>query len=452
MNMELYVLGPAFGLPSIDAECIATVALLRLRFEAGWTIISTHDQSRHLPYLKDGDEYIEGYRNITRHITRLSGSNISNLDAKQRADAIALSSFILSHAQILLDISLYVSYENYCATRSAFTKILPWYANYIIPPTRRNAARTRTEHLGISSIDVDDVHEDLSNKPPGFGEAEKEKSFEPETQKRASLLLPQRSTVSGLLRRPEHSAVFKLHTLAANCFEPLQDMLGKSEYFLGRAEMTEVDCLAYGYLSLMLYPDMPQRWLRSTLKKKYAKLVSFVERMHKELHMGTKVEDVMALAEYKDEQGNVSRRKDLGITLPWSQPAPAGVIDAASTISTDLISRIPFFGSSTAIITSPPTDRGILQRYFPALLATTATTVGLLGYYMFASGLLTWPHGEELQIFGRKRLSDYGHLGAALAGMSLLGRQAAQHDGLFQQDNDSVPTGVEVELEHDGVP
>jgi sorting and assembly machinery component 37 len=121
-------------------------------------------------------------------------------------------------------------------------------------------------------------------------------------------------------------------------------------------------------------------------------------------------------------------------------------------ISTDLISRIPLLGSTTALVTYPPTNRSFVQRYFPAFLATTATTLGLVGYYVFATGLLTWPHGDELQIFGRKRLADYGHLGAALAGMSLLGRPAAQNDGLFQQSNDNIPIGVEVELENDGAP
>ena len=450
--MELYILGPAFGLPSIDAECIAAVALLKARVETAWTIIPTHDQSRRLPHLRQNGQYVEGFQKISRHISELSDSRPSSLDAKQKPDATALSSFITWHAQILLDISLYVSYENYLVTRSAFTKILPWYANYIIPPARRNAARTRTEHLGISSIDVDDVHEDISNKPQGIADVGKEKSFEPETQKRASLLLPSRNTVSGLLRRPEHSAVFKLHALAQNFFEPLQDMLGDSDYFLGRSEMSEMDCLAYGYLSLMLYPDLPQSWLRTTLQKKYAKLVAFAERMHRELGTETNAEGVMALADCKDEQNVNAARQKQGMALPWSQPATSTVVDAASTISLDLFSRIPFFGASTSIITSSPTKRSFLQQHFPALFAATAATLSLCGYYAFATGLLVWPHGEELHIIGRKRLSDYGHLGAALAGMSLMGRSAAQNDGLFQQDNDRVPMGVEVEVENDGVP
>ena len=450
--MELHILGPAFGLPSIDAECNAAVALLRLRIETEWTIVPTHDQTRRLPYLRDGDECIEGFRNISRHVSNGFGEKRPQLEPKQQADVTALSSFILSHAQTLLDISLYVSADNYSTTRSAFTKILPWYANYMIPPARRNAARTRTDHLGINSIDVDDVHEDLSNKPPGFGDAGKEKSFEPETQKRASLLLPQRSTVSGLLRRREHSAVFKLHALADNFFEPLQDTLGDSEYFLGRGEMSEVDCLAYGYLSLMFYPDLPQSWLKSTLKKKYGKLVRFLERMHRGLQMPMKVEHVMALAECTNEQQVIAKRKDSGMTLPLTPPATTSIVDIASTVLSDLLSRIPLLGSSTTIITSQPTKHSFLQQHSPAIFAATATTLGLVGYYAFTTGLLAWPHGQELHIFGRKRLADYGHLGAVLAGMSLVGRQATRGDGMVVQESANVPIGVEVEVEKDGPP
>ncbi len=450
--MELHILGPAFGLPSIDAECNAAVALLRLRSETDWTLIPTHDQTRHLPYLRDGDNFVEGYRNISRHISNQAGNRARQLQPKQQADATALASFIFSHAQTLLDISLYVSADNYSTTRSAFTKILPWYSNYILPPARRNAARTRTNHLGINSIDVDDVHEDLSNRPPGLGDVGKEKSFESKTQERASLLLPSRNTVSGLLRRREHSAVFKLHALADNFFEPLQEMLGENEYFLGRGEMSEVDCLAYGYLSLMIYPDLPHSWLKTTLKTKYVKLVQFVDRMHQRLQIQTKVEDVMVLAYCTNEQEVVAKRKRNNMTLPWTTPASTTIVDAASIVSSDLSSRIPLLGSSTTITTSPPTKYSYLQQHFPTIIAATATTLGLLGYYAFATGLLEWPRGQELQIFGRKRFSDYGHLGAALAGMSMIGRQVTRSHGMVEQESGNIPIGVEVEVERDGPP
>ena len=51
--LQLYVLGPAYGLPSIDAECNAAVALLKSHFgsdQDGWEIIPTHEHETTLPY------------------------------------------------------------------------------------------------------------------------------------------------------------------------------------------------------------------------------------------------------------------------------------------------------------------------------------------------------------------------------------------------------------------
>ena len=449
--MELYVLGPAFGLASIDAECIAAAAVLRLRLTTGWRIIPTYDQTKRLPHLRDGDRHINGFKNIDGHVERLDSNDKFTSDGNEHANAIAISSFIESKAQTLLDISLYVSFENYSATRTAFTKILPWYANYMVPPKRREAARKRTEHLGISSVDIDDVHEDLSNRPAGF-DVGKEKKFESETQKRASLLLPQKNTVRSLLQRPEHSAVFKLHALADNFFEPLQDMLGDSEFFLGAKEPQEIDCLAYGYLSLMLYPQLAQDWLAKTMRKKYRKLVQYTERMHERLGMQTSAEDVMTLSECESKEEVRGKRNACNMTLPWEPPAPAGIADIASKVACDLFSRIPFVGPGVELVPAMPSRQNLLQTHFPAALVATAATLGLCGYYAFATGLLIWPRGEEVHIFGRRRLADYGHLGAALAGISIIGQQGSQNVMYDQQKPDDGPLQVQVGVEKDTVP
>ena len=442
------MLGPAFGLPSIDAECIAVVALLQLRRSGEWQVIPSCDQTRRLPFILDGEECIGGFNNIASYIERLQPDQTTALDEKQRADAVAISSFVQSQAQTLLDISLYVSFENYSATRTAFTKILPWHANYTIPPKRRQAARARTEHLGISSIDMDDVHEDLSNRPSGF-DVGREKTFEPETQKRASLLLPQRNTVRSLLQRPEHSAVFKLHAVADNFFAPLQDMLGESEYLLGASEPHAVDCLAYGYLSLMLYPRLPQDWLAKTMRKKYPKLVRYSERMHERLGVQTNAEEVMELAKCKTDGEIADMRKEYKMALPWNAPATASLVDVASSVTRDLVYRIPLIGPSTELIPTTGAKQTVLQRYFPAMLTAAATTLGLCGYYALATGLLVWPHGEELHVFGRKRLADYGHLGAALAGIGLLGQQATQDATSVEVQQRGHPLRAEVEVQND---
>lgn len=44
--LELHIWGPAFGLPSIEPECIAAVAYLNKIIPSGeWTLIADHDTS-----------------------------------------------------------------------------------------------------------------------------------------------------------------------------------------------------------------------------------------------------------------------------------------------------------------------------------------------------------------------------------------------------------------------
>lgn len=153
-TMKLFILGPAFGLPSIDAQCIAATALLQLYVPNDYEIIPSHDESRPLPHLVDGTARISGFNSIVRHLADKRIISQGQLDRQQRADAVAITSFIETSAQTLLDISLYVGFENYrLATRPAYSKILPWHANYTLPPRKRNAGRNRTDHLGISSIE-----------------------------------------------------------------------------------------------------------------------------------------------------------------------------------------------------------------------------------------------------------------------------------------------------------
>ena len=46
MVLELHVWGPAFGLPSIDPQCLAAIALLKLSLrEDAWVLVADHDPS-----------------------------------------------------------------------------------------------------------------------------------------------------------------------------------------------------------------------------------------------------------------------------------------------------------------------------------------------------------------------------------------------------------------------
>ncbi|KAK5113662.1 hypothetical protein LTR62_003289 [Meristemomyces frigidus] len=420
--MRLYVLGPAFDLPSLDPECLAAIALLQSLGPEEWQLIPTHDDTHGLPYLTLNNDNntaksIHGFASITHHLRP---------HLPKFGDDIALTSFLHSTAQPLLDLSLYLSSENYPTTRSAFTKILPWHTNYLLPPRRRAAARHRTENLGLGGIDVDNVHEDLSGRPEGFDGVGKEQGagFEVEAQKRASLLLPRKDTLKSFLKRPEHSAVFKLHSLAENFFGPLQDILESTEgKYLHGDKVSAVDCLAYGYLALMLFPTLPQDWLARTMKRKYGVLVAYVERIHAELRLGTNVGDVMALSQCRDEEeGVAAHRSARAMTLPWSTATTSTPIEVLMSTARELLSHIPFLSPSTTILAKGKDRIALWQQFLPALLTLATTAMGTAVYLSIRTGLIPWPHGETVHLFGRKRLVDYGHLGAALGGLSLLGR------------------------------
>ena len=423
--MELHVLPPAFGLPSIDAECIAAVALLQLRHPGKYEVVPTHNQRLRLPYLVEGQEKVSGFNNIERYLaTRGRSDGKRQSEVKTSPDSLALISLVESNATPLLDLSLYVSFENYRhVTRPAFTKALPWYANYILPPQKRMSARTRTEHLSISSIDIDNVHDDMSNRPQGFEGVGKENAFEAETQKRASLLLPQKETVRSLLQRPEHAAVFRLHALADAFFGPLEDMFGEQKYFSGlEDEPDSVDCLVYGYLSLMLFPQLPQDWLASTMRRKYAKLASFTQRMHDMLHLETVTDHILDLSKCKTRAEVFEARKAFNMSVAWNPPASTELSETLGMITSGIIDHVPMISSPTHINLLGTSRISVLRRHYSTILLTATASLAAFGYMAVHTGVLVWPHGDEMHIFGRKRLADYGHLGAALAGIGYLGQ------------------------------
>lgn len=97
-KMKLHILGPAFGLPSIDAECIAAVALVE-RYTQGssqaWALVASHEAApgTQFPFLQVGDEIYAGFDRIAQYLVDASGSTVpglaTNLTAQQQADATA---------------------------------------------------------------------------------------------------------------------------------------------------------------------------------------------------------------------------------------------------------------------------------------------------------------------------------------------------------------------------
>lgn len=278
-----------------------------------------------------------------------------------------------------------------------------------------------------------------------MGKDPNQQGFEAQAKDRASLLLPRKDTVRSLLQRPEHAAIFRLHAVAEEFFAPLRDMLGEDkEFLLGTEEPTEVDCLAYGFLSLMLFPEVPQAWLAKTMRDKHGNLARFVERMHKKLKLATKVEDVMDLAHCVTQENVTGRRKARSMSLPGVRQQNPRFLRRSAGSRRSLLSRFPTSRARLPWCTCT-TFAALWKEHLPTIVLGTIASIALGSYYAIQTGLLVWPHGEHVQIFGRKRFADYGHLGAALSGIGLLGQQMALEGPPHQQTEvDVSPVEVDV--------
>lgn len=234
-------------------------------------------------------------------------------------EVFSFISFLESTANPLIDLSLYVSSENYNAlTSSAYTAILPWYTNYTIPPKRRDLARARTAHLGLSSLDVSEAGHGA--RGPGSDTA----SSEYEAAKRAAgipgsenpkvLSMGRGKGLGGLLSSPMYAARFKLDTLSNELLQPLSDLLGKDDYLLAGDKPSSLDCLAFGYLALMLYPPVPQSWLKEAIQTKHPRIFRYIRRLREDL-LGKG--DIDSAEVWDIAKGRASMRG----ALPW-QPRP----------------------------------------------------------------------------------------------------------------------------------
>lgn len=112
----------------------------------------------------------------------------------------------------------------------------------------------------------------------------------------------------------------RLDGLAGDFYGPLEELLkstnmGKT-FVLTGGHPTALDCLAYGYLALMYFPEVPRPFLKETMTRRHDKLVRFVVLMR-----------------------NVSKRREAAVV---QYSPPRGRILAR--FLDDLIGWIPRFG------------------------------------------------------------------------------------------------------------
>lgn len=237
------------------------------------------------------------------------------------------SAFLESNGQLLLDLSLYVSSQNYYATTSpAYGSILTWPNQWILPPKLRNAAKHRTEHLGLSALDLEATEEQQR-------ERERAATGVSAGQIPASLITRPRETVSTLLGKTAQYSQFRLDGLTAELFEPLEQLLGAKKYLLSDGQQpSSLDMLVLGYLSLVLFPEVPSKWLRESLRTKTPRLAKYVERMRDECFGG-----VVQLEEAFPDTAEIKIKS----FLPWRQPERINAVKIGSTLLNTLADATP---------------------------------------------------------------------------------------------------------------
>ena len=117
MVLELHIWGPAFGLPSIDTQCLATVAYFtRAVPRSEWVLVASSDPAvcperecgrrgaqqlvqiltfhvlEELPAVKNGSLWVSRFRNIVDYLRKYSDGQWhldADLESQQKADCLA---------------------------------------------------------------------------------------------------------------------------------------------------------------------------------------------------------------------------------------------------------------------------------------------------------------------------------------------------------------------------
>ena len=349
------------------------------------------------------------------------------------------SSFVEAHGQPLLDLSLYVSSQNYTsATRPAYSSILSWPAQWIVPPDRRAAAKLRTRHLGLSSLDVDTPSSDNASSKSKTGTTPGSDQIPP------SLRTRPRETPTSLLSAPQAASNIRLHALTDTFLRPLQDLLGTKRYFFSssdRRKAGSLDCLTFGYLALALYPDLPQPWLADILRDRYGRLCGYVHDLRASFFGGpVSVQDALLdAAAVTTEQDRRSERH----ILPFVAPSTGSLLDISALLLTNVLDSVPVLsqlrasnrltraatdddggddgndmsGSERAQLLAIATAR---RKELVAQILTVGAGVGAFVGYLFYTGIVALPTFEgqgqgEAALQGRRNLGDMGEAGAMLA-------------------------------------
>ncbi|KAF8544676.1 Tom37 C-terminal domain-containing protein [Trichophaea hybrida] len=385
--LELHVWGPGFGLPSIDPLCLSAIAYLNLTVpRSEWTLIPSSNPllspSKSLPALRDNHTWATGLQPIIEYLRqRFPNCDLDNMSTdREKASCTAFTALIQSRAQEIVDLSLYVSHKNFSAvTRPRFAKMLGWPVCYYLPLQARSAARERTRHLGFRSIDITQKQEE-----PALGETAGEKAAREATGP---------SPATKALK--DSAANIKLAALCDDLLGALTKQLGQSRFLFGDDAPASVDCVAIGYLALLLIPEMPQSFAADAMRR-FPRLCAYVHDLRPRF-LGEE-ENQEALPWGTPERGD----------LPWL----GGVF--LESLKENLLGRgrqEEEWVDDDPLLEERKKRAAEKKRreWWKSVAFIAGGVFGMVGYVVW-SGIVAFPgmHGEEVALVGEEEDEDEG--------------------------------------------
>ena len=275
--------------------------------------------------------------------------------------------------------------------------------------------------MGLSSLDVDTTAEE--GFAPGRGTA----SSEYEAAKRAAgiptesqpnaMSMGRGKGLGGLLGGQVYAARFRLDALSGELLDPLSDLLGKHDYLFRGEQPSSLDCLAFGYLSLLYYPPVPQAWLRETIQTKYPRIGAYLGRLYKALFRSEQVNsaDVWSVS-------TGAMKTPRSTSLPW---ATRSETFASSTLSgaKEILGNMPGLSflarRNNVVVSEPLVVSKRIKSELPSPLFTNTlvgvTTVLAVGLASLAVHHRRSPREGELIFWALRPTNGLGEAGSILS-------------------------------------
>ncbi|KAJ2724183.1 hypothetical protein GGI07_002137 [Coemansia sp. Benny D115] len=274
---SLYTWGSPFeneGVYSFDPACVSVQAYMQL-CKAEWRLNQVKNSAISpngcLPAITCKGSMIEsGLWNIVNFL-KSEGYDLNlSLTDEQQSQTTAYVSLVQDCLADAILFSWYLVSENFAdVIRPRLARLFGFPLSFFAPTQLKDYAEERLGFRGIGK-EIDEKSSEKSSAD----------SSSSSTSKSFASKIPRIYLLAkgGFVKHADKSA-HPVYKQANMCLEALSKKLGQNEYFFGD-KPTMLDAVVYGYLSLIIYPELPQNTLKNITTSKYPNLLNLCHRIH----------------------------------------------------------------------------------------------------------------------------------------------------------------------------